>query len=246
MRFWSMLAMVKRIILELFQWNSRENVRHSLLIQVIYINISTIGWTMLMVHHSLTFKHIFPRGTIFFMSPCTSPPPPPGTIFYMSPWLRGLGDHFQRYRQYRKKVTIIAIIAIKTETHIITCCELFKWSPSVFLFNLTTFDFVIELRLECDLGDWIGEVAQFMATVSVLVFIESTDGVFLFVSMTLSGAILAILPLGTSNDSTDFLKHRGQKDDCNVARWNYIRANSYQRKIKTVWSVVILTVYLSE
>lgn len=126
---------------------------------------------------------------------------------------------------------MIAIIAIKTETHIITCCELFKLSRSVFLFNLTTFDFVIVLRLKCDLGDWFGEVAHFMATESVFVFIESTDGVFLFDSMTLSGTILAILPLGTSNDSTDFLKRRGQKDDCNAALWNHIRSNSYQRKI---------------
>ena len=56
-----------------------------------------------------------------------------------------------------------------------------------------------------------------MATVSVFVFIESTDGVFLFVLMTPSGTILAILPLGTSNDSTDFLKHRGQKDYKTIA-----------------------------
>ena len=57
-----------------------------------------------------------------------------------------------------------------------------------------------------------------MATVSVFVFIESTDGVFLFVLMTPSGTILAILPLGTSNDSTDFLKHRGQKDYKTIAK----------------------------
>lgn len=106
---------------------------------------------MLRVQHSLALSPFFPWGTIFFMSPCTFPPRE--TIFYKSPWLSGLGDHSQRYRQYRKKVTIIATIAIKTETHIITCCELFKLSPSVFLFNLTTFDFVIVLRLECDLGD---------------------------------------------------------------------------------------------
>ena len=57
-----------------------------------------------------------------------------------------------------------------------------------------------------------------MVTESVFLFIEFTDGVFLFVSMTLSGTVLAILPLGTSGDSDDFLKHRGQKDNCNVAR----------------------------